>query len=72
MLVSISGDANAFLGDLAAARTWALDLSEDGQYLAGVNSEGRIQVWDLANNAAQIRDQETKGVWGTCIDLVRV
>ncbi|CAI7598606.1 unnamed protein product [Penicillium bialowiezense] len=56
-------------GDLAAARTWALDLSEDGQYLAGVNSEGRIQVWDLANNAAQIRDQETKGVWGTCIDL---
>ncbi|KAJ5334239.1 uncharacterized protein N7506_008022 [Penicillium brevicompactum] len=54
---------------LASARTWALDLSVDGQYLAGVNPEGRIQVWDLADNATQIRDQETKGVWGTCIDL---
>ncbi|CAG8033302.1 unnamed protein product [Penicillium salamii] len=55
--------------DLEAAKAWAIALSEDGQYLAGVNQEGRIKVWDLAADATQIRDHETKGSYGTCIDL---
>jgi len=45
-------------------------LAEDGQYLAGVSQDGRVGVWDLGANGAQIRDHETKGSFGTCIDLV--
>ena len=51
--------------------TWAVALSEDGQYLAGVSQDGHIRVWDLDGHAEQIRDYETKGSFGTCIDLVK-
>lgn len=50
--------------------TWAVALSEDGQFLAGVSQDGHIRVWDLNSHAEQIRDYETKGSFGTCIDLV--
>lgn len=49
---------------------WAIALSDDGQYLAGVTENGRVGVWDLGEGGAQIRDHETKGSFGTCIDLV--
>ena len=49
---------------------WAIALSEDGQYLAGVAQDGRIRVWDLSDGGKQLRDHETKGSFGTCIDLV--
>jgi superkiller protein 8 len=49
---------------------WAIALSGDGQYLAGVSESGRVGVWDLNAGGAQIRDHETKGSFGTCIDLV--
>ncbi|KAJ5186001.1 Meiotic recombination protein Ski8/Rec14 [Penicillium cf. griseofulvum] len=55
--------------DLTGADAWAIALSEDGQYLAGVTQEGRINVWDLAADGTRIRDHETKGSFGTCIDL---
>lgn len=55
--------------DLTGADAWAIALSEDGQYLAGVTQEGRINVWDLAADGTRIRDHETKGNFGTCIDL---
>lgn len=45
-------------------------LSEDGQYLAGVSQDGHVGVWDLSAGGSQIRDHETKGSFGTCIDLV--
>ncbi|KAF3385211.1 Meiotic recombination protein rec14 [Penicillium rolfsii] len=48
---------------------WAIALSGDGQYLAGVSESGRVGVWDLSAGGAQIRDHETKGSFGTCIDL---
>lgn len=51
-------------------RVWAVALAEDGQYLAGVSQDGRVGVWNLGANGAQIRDHETKGSFGTCIDLV--
>jgi superkiller protein 8 len=59
------------IADLTGADAWAIALSEDGQYLAGVTQEGRINVWDLAVDGTRIRDHETKGSFGTCIDLVR-
>ncbi|KAL3459956.1 WD40-repeat-containing domain protein [Aspergillus heterothallicus] len=48
---------------------WAIALSSDGQYLAGTTQNGHIKVWDLGANYEEIRDHETKGSFGTCIDL---
>ncbi|OJJ38580.1 hypothetical protein ASPWEDRAFT_105493 [Aspergillus wentii DTO 134E9] len=52
-----------------STEVWAVALSEDGQYLAGVSQDGHIKVWDLRANRQQIRDHETKGSFGTCLDL---
>ncbi|GES65116.1 WD40 repeat-like protein [Aspergillus terreus] len=62
-------DKNASAQGAESANIWAVALSEDGQYLAGVSQDGRIKVWDLDANGEQIRDHETKGSFGTCIDL---
>jgi WD40 repeat protein len=53
-----------------AGGTWAVALSDDGQYLAGVTQDGHIKVWDLNANGELIRDYETKGSFGTCLDMV--
>ena len=42
----------------------------DGQYLAATSFDGRINVWDSLANGAKIREFETKGSFGMCIDLV--
>jgi superkiller protein 8 len=52
-----------------AAGTWAVALSDDGQYLAGVAQDGHIRVWDLNASGELIRDYETKGSFGTCLDM---
>ena len=57
-------------GSLVDVHPWAIALSGDGQYLAGVTENGRVGVWDLGEGGTQIRDHETKGSFGTCIDLV--
>ncbi|KAJ5248675.1 hypothetical protein N7468_000126 [Penicillium chermesinum] len=54
---------------LPRLNVWAVALSADGQYLAGVSHSGRIGVWDLGAEGTQIRDHETKGSFGYCIDL---
>lgn len=54
------------------ADLWAVALSSDGQYLAGTTQGGHIKVWDLDANEEEIRDHETKGSFGTCIDLVSI
>lgn len=69
MVVCYANEA-VVLGNLTNADAWAIALSEDGQYLAGVSQDGHVRVWDLNDNAIQIRDHETKGSFGTCIDLV--
>lgn len=58
------------VANLKDVNVWAVAMSEDGQYLAGVSKDGRVGVWDLNADGAQIRDHETKGSFGTCIDLV--
>ncbi|EEP80869.1 Ski8 protein [Uncinocarpus reesii 1704] len=55
---------NGKVGDV-----WAIRLSNDGQYLAGTTHDGHIKVWDLESGAEQIRDFETKGSFGMCIDI---
>lgn len=50
--------------------TWAIALSEDGQYLAATSSDGRINVWDNLADGAKIREFETKGSFGMSIDMV--
>ncbi|GFF41491.1 WD domain protein [Aspergillus lentulus] len=61
---------DATSGNMAgAAGTWAVALSDDGQYLAGVTQDGHITVWDLNASGELIRDYETKGSFGTCLDM---
>ena len=55
-----------------AGELWAVVLSLDGQYLAGTTSDGRINVWDLLAGNVKIREYETKGSFGMCIDLVSI
>ncbi|KAI9773829.1 MAG: superkiller [Geoglossum simile] len=52
-----------------AGELWAIALSEDGQYLASTTYDGRINVWDTVAGRAKIREYETKGSFGMCIDL---
>lgn len=53
-----------------AGEIWAIALSEDGQYLASMTYDGRINVWDNLAQRQKIREYETKGSFGMCIDLV--
>ena len=52
------------------SEVWAVALSSNGQFLAGTTHDGHIKVWDLQNGAEMIRDIETKGSFGMCIDMV--
>jgi superkiller protein 8 len=54
-----------------AGEVWALALSEDGQFLASTTYDGRINIWDLADGIKKIREYETKGSFGMCIDMSR-
>ncbi|PGH28948.1 ribosomal protein L32 [[Emmonsia] crescens] len=54
------------------SEVWAVALSADGEYLAGTTLDGHIKVWHVVgqdNKVSQIRDLETKGSFGMCIDL---
>ncbi|GAT29149.1 WD domain protein [Aspergillus luchuensis] len=55
-------DEGASVNKATPADVWAIALSEDGQYLAGVTQDGHIKVWDLDTNGEEIRDYETKGL----------
>lgn len=58
------------LPDNKAGETWAIALSEDGQYLATTTYDGRINVWDLATNTKTV-EYETKGSFAMCVDISR-
>jgi superkiller protein 8 len=51
---------------------WAIALSADGQYLASSSINGKINVWSLNKDEGmpRIREYETKGSFGLCVDLV--
>lgn len=64
---------------LKAGELWATALSEDGRFLAGTSHDGKVGVWDLKTliegnkkegASAKIREYETKGSFGLCIDMV--
>ncbi|KAI9815038.1 MAG: superkiller [Pycnora praestabilis] len=52
-----------------AGELWAISLSTDGQYLASTTYDGWINVWDTVADRQKIREYETKGSFGMCIDL---
>lgn len=55
-----------------AGEVWAVSLSYDGNFLAGTTQDGRLNVWDMATGTSRekIREFETKGSFGMCVDLV--
>lgn len=53
-----------------AGEIWAIALSNDGEYLASTAYDGRINVWQTGGERRKIREFETKGSFGMCIDLV--
>jgi superkiller protein 8 len=51
---------------------WAVSLSQEGRYLAATSYDGRIGIWDLlTEERKKIREYETKGSFGMCVDMVR-
>lgn len=54
-----------------AGEIWAIALSEDGHFLASTTYDGRINVWDVVDGRKKIREYETKGSFGMCIDMSR-
>lgn len=52
---------------------WAIALSADGNFLASSSINGKINVWSLGEpGMPKIREYETKGSFGLCVDLVRL
>lgn len=57
---------------LKAGEIWAVALSGEGRFLAGTSYDGRIGVWDLLSQGRKkVREYETKGSYGLCVDMVR-
>lgn len=59
-------------GRLQVGEMWAVALSREGRYLAATSYDGRVGVWDLLTEERnKIREYETKGSFGMCVDMVR-
>lgn len=58
---------------LKAGEVWAVALSEEGRFLAGTSYDGRVGVWDLLSEGRKkVREYETKGSFGLCVNMVRL
>lgn len=69
---ALTGQLNG--SSVKPGETWALALSEDGGYLASTTNDGRINVWNVADEALpKFRQYETEsagsGSFGMCVDL---
>lgn len=64
-----SKDDTAPAAITGSGEVWAVSLSDNGQFLAGVSQDGHIEVWDLNASGEQVQDYETKGSFGTCLDM---
>ncbi|RKF58922.1 Meiotic recombination protein rec14 [Erysiphe neolycopersici] len=64
-------EEGCIISENKAGEIWAIALSEDGQYLASTSYDGRINVWDLVAERTKIREFETNGSFGMCLDISR-
>ena len=62
--------ADEYIDGNKAGEIWAIALSEDGSYFASTTFDGCINVWTTFEDRGKIRKFETKGSFGTSIDLV--
>jgi superkiller protein 8 len=75
-IIEKSGSLTLFPGEKAGEH-WALAISPEGKFLATTTHDGRVNVYDTTKineevKAAQTLAQfETKGSFGTCVDIVR-
>ena len=54
-----------------SSNVFAIAISHDAQYLAGVTESGHVKVWDLNANGLEIHDYETNGAFGISLAWVR-
>lgn len=54
-----------------AGEVWAIALSAEGQFLASTTYDGRICIWDVVDGRKKIREYETKGSFGMCVEMSR-
>jgi superkiller protein 8 len=65
-------------GEAPMGDVWAVAVSARGEYAATTAADGRVRVWDLrvetgeAAEAPVVREYETRGSFGMCVDIVRV
>ncbi|KAI9892218.1 MAG: superkiller [Vezdaea aestivalis] len=52
-----------------AGEIWAIALTSDGGFLVSTAIDGRINVWNIEEGRQKIREFETKGNFGMCIDI---
>ncbi|KAL7273266.1 Ski complex subunit Rec14 [Rhizina undulata] len=48
---------------------WAIALSPTGDQLAATTHDGKINIWKTANLHEKLRQYETKGSFGMCVDI---
>ena len=68
-------------GEAPIGDVWAVAVSAGGEYAAASAADGRVRVWDLRGGegagaekaeAPVVREYETRGSFGMCVDMVRL
>lgn len=68
--VRLTWNADRYADGNSTGEVWAIAMSEDGSYLASTTINGCVNVWKTFDGREKIRKFETKGNFGTSIDLV--
>lgn len=58
------------LDEKLSGEVWAISLSPNGNLLAATTYDGRINIWNTSETENKLRQYETKGSFGMCVDIV--
>lgn len=59
------------LDEKLSGEVWAISLSPNGNLLAATTYDGRINIWNTLETGTKLRQYETKGSFGMCVEIVR-
>ncbi|KAI5837506.1 WD repeat-containing protein-like protein 61 [Morchella snyderi] len=57
------------IGGKYPGEVWALSLSTTGSLLASTTYDGRVVLWDALDQGTKLREYETKGSFGMCVEI---